>query len=98
MQKTLIMAVAASIVATATLPATAIPTWMKIDPAHKSVHYAITMAQGGNNGTLNFNGYAHGAMTITVPKGWHVSMHVVNSGALGIPHSLEVIKTSEVVP
>jgi sulfocyanin len=98
MRNFFVPALVALVAATATLSATASPTWIKVDAPHKSVHYAITMAQGGNNGTLNFNGYAHGAMTITVPTGWHIAMHVTNSGGLGIPHSLEVIKTSEVIP
>jgi sulfocyanin len=100
MNKLALTTVAACIAATASLSTAfaATPSWMKIDTAHKTVRATITMAQGGNNGTLNFNGYAHGALTLTVPKGWHVAMHVINGGGMGIPHSLEVIKTSEVIP
>lgn len=74
------------------------PAWMKVDAAHKTVHFDVQMAEDGANGTLNFNGYAKGAMTLTVPAGWHVTMHVVNAGAGAIPHSLEILPVSEAIP
>jgi sulfocyanin len=81
------------------MPASAdAPAWMQVDAAHESVHFDIKMAENGDNGTLNFNGYAKGALTITVPAGWHVTMHVVNAGAGAIPHSLEILPVSEAIP
>ena len=74
------------------------PSWMTVDAPHKTVHFAIQMAENGNNGTLNFNGYAHGGMTITVPLGWSVKMKVTNAGEGAIPHSLEIIAEKETVP
>jgi sulfocyanin len=74
------------------------PSWMKSDPAKKTVAFDIEMAENGNNGTLNFNGYGHGAMTLIVPKGWTVNMHVNNKGAGAIPHSLEVLPITESIP
>jgi sulfocyanin len=74
------------------------PSWMKTDTAKKTVTFQIEMAENGNNGTLNFNGYAHGGMTLVVPKGWTVDMHVVNHGAGAIPHSLEVLPITESIP
>jgi sulfocyanin len=74
------------------------PSWMTVDSDHKTVSFAIGMAENGNNGTLNFNGYAHGAMTITVPVGWQVKMKVTNVGQGAIPHSLEIIPQSEAIP
>lgn len=74
------------------------PSWMKVDASKKLVSFQIKMAENGNNGTFNFNGYGRGAMTITVPVGWDVAMHVVNIGQGAIPHSLEIIPVTEVVP
>lgn len=71
---------------------------MTVDAAHKSVSFVIKMAENGNNGTLNFNGYGHGAMTLVVPMGWDVKMHVINEGAGAIPHSLEVLPVTESIP
>lgn len=74
------------------------PAWMKIDAANKSVHFDIKMAENANNGTLNFNGYGHGDLTITVPLNWKVAMDVVNIGQGAIPHSLEIVAVTEVIP
>ncbi len=74
------------------------PAWMTIAAAQKTVTFEIQMAKNGNNGTLNFNGYGHGDMTLVVPAGWRVMMHVLNKGAGGIPHSLEVLPITEAIP
>lgn len=76
----------------------AAPPWMRVDAAHKRVSFTVTAAQGGANGTLNFNGYANGQMTVTVPTGWRVHIDFVNSGAGALPHSLEVIRDSGKIP
>lgn len=76
----------------------AAPAWMKVDAAKKTVAFDIQEAANGNNGTLNFNGYGHGDMTLVVPKGWTVTMHVVNHGAGAIPHSLEILQITESIP
>jgi len=60
--------------------ATKLPSWVKVDAAH------------GANGTLNFNAYANGQMTVVVPAGWRVHIDFVNTGAGALPHSLEVIR------
>ena len=84
--------------ATPSAAPSAAPSWMTVDAAHKKVHFDIALAENGNNGTLNINGYGHGAMTIVVPKGWSVAMHVTNAGAGAIPHSLELLPITESIP
>jgi sulfocyanin len=74
------------------------PSWMHFDASKKTASFDIGMATNGNNGTFNFNGYGRGDMTITVPLGWKVHMHVTNKGYGAIPHSLEVVAPSETVP
>ncbi|MDQ6766618.1 MAG: hypothetical protein M3Z41_02285 [Candidatus Eremiobacteraeota bacterium] len=81
-----------------TAPASSGPAGMHFDAAKKTVSFDIGMASNGNNGTFNFNGYGRGEMTITVPLGWKVHMHVTNKGYGAIPHSLEVVTPSETVP
>ena len=78
--------------------APAAPAWMHVDAAHKSVSFQVTAADTGANGTLNFNQYANGQMTVAVPAGWRVHIDVVNSGAGALPHSLEVIREMTPVP
>jgi sulfocyanin len=77
---------------------TSAPTWMHVNADKKTASFDILMAENGNNGTLNFNGYGHGEMTIEVPLGWKVHMHVINKGEGAIPHSLEIMTPAEGVP
>ncbi|TMI90478.1 MAG: hypothetical protein E6H00_06790 [Bacillati bacterium ANGP1] len=76
----------------------AAPPWMRVDAAHKLASFTVTAAQGGANGTLNFNGYANGRLTVTVPTGWRVHIDFVNSGAGALPHSFEVIRDTGKIP
>lgn len=91
-------AVAFGAAADPVLAAPTTPDWMHIDAAKKTVDFTVLMAPNGNNGGLNFNGYHHGEMTITIPTGWHVDMAVTNKGFGAIPHSLEIIRYTEGIP
>ncbi|QQE80101.1 sulfocyanin-like copper-binding protein [Alicyclobacillus sp. SO9] len=53
--------------------------WMTVD---SSTHTVTLKMNGAMNGRLNFNGYANGFMTITVPVNWHVHVQFVNKGQL----------------
>lgn len=55
----------------------------------KTVELALVAGRTASNGSLNFNGYAMGALTVTVPVGWKVVVQYVNGSALR--HSLAVI-------
>lgn len=55
----------------------------------KTVEFTLVAGQTPANGTFNFNGYAKGALTISVPAGWRVVIHYKNSSALR--HSFSVI-------
>lgn len=78
--------------------AAAAPSWMKVDAAHKRVSFAVMASESGVNGTLNFNGYANGQMTVTVPASWRVHIDFVNTGAGALPHSFEVIRKGKLPP
>jgi sulfocyanin len=57
-------------------------------PAH-SVDISIVAGKADADGGFDFNGYQKGAMTITVPVGWQVSVHFTNANDL--PHSVAVL-------
>jgi len=60
--------------------------------AQSAVHTAeLTIVAGKEAGGAGFdlNGYRNGAMTITVPVGWHVVVHFTNAG--NMPHSVGVL-------
>jgi sulfocyanin len=69
---------------------------MSYNAATKTVTIAVTAALGSTQGGFNFNGGANGNQTITVPQGWTVRMHVVNSDA--IPHSAIIIDDVQPLP
>jgi len=54
-----------------------------------TVQVRIVAGETPADGGLNFNGFAHGGMTVTVPVGWKVAVEFENASAL--PHSLEVV-------
>lgn len=54
-----------------------------------TVELTIVSGKTAGGGTLDFNGYQRGAMTVTVPVGWDVIVHYSNAGAM--PHSLAVL-------
>jgi sulfocyanin len=78
--------------------AAAAPSWMTVDAAHRHVSFTVSASDGGANGTLNFNGYGNGQMTVTVPAGWTVHINFVNAGAGALPHSIEVIQKGKIPP
>jgi uncharacterized cupredoxin-like copper-binding protein len=67
------------------------PDWMTQDAAQKVVTLKIVGSMNHANGTMNFNGYGNGEMTITVPFGWTVKVEFSNGGFGALPHSLVVI-------
>jgi uncharacterized cupredoxin-like copper-binding protein len=62
----------------------------------KTVEFALVAGKTPANGTFNFNGYANGALTLTVPAGWRVVIHYKNNSALR--HSLSVISYTGTQP
>jgi sulfocyanin len=64
--------------------------WMKVDEANKQVDFEIVAGRTADNSAWNFNGYANGDLTITVPPGWTVTMRFSSRDA-DVPHSLYII-------
>jgi hypothetical protein len=63
------------------------------DPATKSA--VVTLIAGYPVGTyqFNYNGYAQGALTVTVPAGWELTVQCQNRGT--IPNSCAVVRDSK---
>ena len=64
--------------------------WMRVDEAAKRVEFDLVAGLTPTNGSWNFNGYANGDLTITVPVGWTVVMNFTNHDA-NVPHSVYVL-------
>ena len=63
--------------------------WMRVDESARRVEFDIVAGLTPVNGNWNFNGYANGDMTITVPVGWTVVIEFSNRDA-NVPHSFYV--------
>jgi len=72
------------------------PDWMKFDPQKQQVSLLLVGAADGTNGTMNYNGYGNGDMTVIIPFGWKVKGTFRNKGLGAIPHSLAVV--NETIP
>ena len=72
--------------------------WMKVDADKTIVRLQIVGAADGTNGTMNFNGYAQGAMRVIVPLGWTVHVSFENKGLAALPHSLVIINPVTPLP
>lgn len=74
------------------------PHWMTFDAEKRVVRLLMVGAADGSNGTMNFNGYGNGDMTVTVPLGWRVEVEFQNKGLAALPHSLAVINEVKPLP
>ena len=72
--------------------------YLSVNAAHKTATLTLLAglpaAVGGTAG-YDFNGYARGTMTVSVPKGWRVVVHCENKGRL--PHSCAVVSSDRSV-
>jgi sulfocyanin len=74
------------------------PGWLTFDADTQVVEVRLVGAANGANGTMNFNGYGNGDMTIVVPLGWRVNVEFFNQGLAALPHSLVVIDAVTPLP
>jgi hypothetical protein len=63
------------------------PSWMSNHPENKSVTIDLAAAWNTNNKQANFNGFHAGSMTLMIPTGWQVILHLHNLD-VDFPHSV----------
>ena len=73
------------------------PSWLHVDTATRAVTFQLIAGLTGLNGALNFNGFADGHLTLSVPQGWSVLIHFRNHDGM-LPHSAEVIPETHPLP
>ena len=74
------------------------PAWMQVDVGKQSVRLLIVGSADGTNGTMNFNGYGNGEMSVIVPLGWTVRVDFENKGLAALPHSLVILNPVTPLP
>jgi sulfocyanin len=92
----LALAVAAPLAAQ-DMPAAPDPRWITYDTATRQVTLQLDAATSPRNGGLNFEGYAGGDLSVTLPAGWSLTVRMANRDA-NLPHSLALIAASAPVP
>ncbi len=65
------------------------PSWFQVDNEARTVSMTITAGSTTENNNWNFNGVTKGAMTITVPEGYTVTVELVNNDPI-MAHSLGI--------
>lgn len=70
--------------------------WVSYDSATKTVTWRVVAGSPAVNLGLNFDGYDKGAMTLTVPSGWSVTVNFSNQGSIN--HSAAVVTTTGTTP
>ncbi|MDE0730161.1 MAG: sulfocyanin-like copper-binding protein, partial [Longimicrobiales bacterium] len=65
------------------------PSWFQVDNDARTVSMTITAGSTTENNSWNFNGVTKGAMTITVPEGYTVTVELVNNDPV-MAHSLGI--------
>jgi cytochrome c oxidase subunit II len=63
--------------------------FISVDAENQTVTLTVIAAYDETNGGLNFNGYANGEATYTVPQGWTVNVEFQNNADL--PHSAMIV-------
>jgi sulfocyanin len=66
-----------------------VPDWYSVDNAAQTVHLTIVAGSVPDNNYWNFNGAVRGALAITVPEGYTVTIDLVNQDP-NMAHSLGI--------
>jgi hypothetical protein len=64
--------------------------FLKLGDQPKTARVTLVAAFTDNNGGMNFDGYAHGQATFTIPTGWSVEVTFINPSP--VPHSAVVVE------
>lgn len=66
-----------------------LPDWMQVSGSDRTVSMEVVAARTSANSNWNFNGYANGDATITVPQGYEVTIEFRNEDP-AVAHSLGI--------
>ncbi len=73
------------------------PDWLSVDTESRKVSLYIVAGLTTANSAWNFNGYANGEMTITVPLDWQVEIRFTSRDA-NYAHSVGIVEIEEEMP
>jgi uncharacterized cupredoxin-like copper-binding protein len=82
-------------VAAKPVSSTQMAQWLSFDAASKTATFTIVANVPGTPNEFNYNGYANGALVITVPKGWDVTVHCNDDPLASYAHSCTVVSSPD---
>ena len=68
--------------------------FLRLSEKPDTVQLTVIAAYSANNYGMNFNGFAHGNATYTVPAGWAVEVTFINPSP--VPHSAIIVERDQV--
>ncbi len=74
----------------------ALDQWVSYDLATKSVTWKVVAGYQNVNHGLSFDGYSSGAMKVSVPRGWSVTVNFSNAGKIN--HSAAIVSATGTTP
>ena len=77
------------------LPSAEMSQSLSFDAANRTVTLTMVANVPGTPSDFNYNGYTNGALVITVPKGWDVTVHCNDDPAATYAHSCTVVRGPE---
>src|SRR2546425_9295608 len=77
------------------LPSAEMSQSLSFDAANRTVTLTIVANIPGTPNEFNYNGYTNGALVITVPRGWDVTVHCNGDPAASYAHSCTVVRGPE---
>ena len=78
-------------VAARPLPSAQLSQSLSFDAANRTVTLTMVANVPGTPSEFNYNGYTNGALVITVPRGWDVTVHCNDDPAATYAHSCTVV-------
>src|SRR2546423_1693457 len=73
------------------LPSAQLSQSLSFDAASRTVTLTMVANVPGTPSEFNYNGYTNGALVITVPRGWDVTVHCNDDPAATYAHSCTVV-------
>jgi len=77
------------------LPSAEMSQSLSFDAPNRTATLTIVANVPGTSNEFNYNGYTKGALVITVPKGWAVTVHCNGDPAASYAHSCTVVRGPE---
>jgi len=64
-------------------------TFIKVEPASQAVVVTLIAGHPATDNQFNYDGYSSGALVLTVPVGWQVTIQCLNHGT--VPNSCAIV-------